>query len=291
MPTVKVRAGNNKMSLRWAVGLLVVSFPAISGSLEVKPETLSAWDAYTQSIELRTKQEVAGNRQFLWIDQEPLRAARVRRGEILAASELGANGLRAVPNGLIHHWIGAVFIPGATLAKVLAVVHDYDRYGEFYRPGVVDAAVIGKRGEEERFRIRYVQKMLFVSEFLDSEYAVRHVQLDPRRTYSVAQSVRLNEIRNQGGNPESGANTNGSRYVWRIYSISKYEQRDGGVYVEEENIVLSRPIPVSLRWLVEPALRRLSSDLIVASLRKTREAVSSNVVGSLPSADLPSESQ
>jgi hypothetical protein len=279
------------MSLRWAVGLLVFSFQAIAGSPELKPETLRAWDAYTQAVELRTKQEVAGNRQFLWIDQEPLRAARVRRGEILAASELDANGLRAVPNGLIHDWVGAVFIPGVTLAKVLAVVHDYDRYGEFYRPGVVDAAVIGKRGEEERFRIRYVQKMLFVSEFLDSEYAVRHVQLDPRRSYSVAQSVRLKEIRNQGGNPESGGNTDASRYIWRIYSISKYEQRDGGVYEEEENIVLSRAIPVSLRWLVEPAIRHLSSDLIVASLRKTREAVRSNVVGSLTSADLPGEFQ
>jgi len=31
------------------------------------------------------------------------------------------------PGGMIHHWTGVVFIPGAKLEDVLGVLEDYDR--------------------------------------------------------------------------------------------------------------------------------------------------------------------
>jgi hypothetical protein len=43
----------------------------------------------------------------------------------------------------------------------------------------------------------------------------------------------------------------------------------------QENVVLSRSIPASLRWLVEPAVRQLSRNVVEAYLRDTREAVCS----------------
>ena len=211
----------------------------------------------------------------------------MRRGEILVAAEVGSNGLQTVPHGLIHDWIGAAFIPGVTLPQVFAVVDDYGRYNEFYKPSVVEAeALVCKDPQsegEERFRVRYAQKMLFVSEFVDTEYKVRRVRLDDRRWYSISQSTNIEEIRDQSKANENGSKANqsdtsgdgGSRYLWRIYCITRYEERDGGVYMEQENIALSRGIPVSLRWLVEPAIRQLSKDLTVTSLRQTREAVGS----------------
>ena len=170
-----------------------------------------------------------------------------------------------MPYGLIHDWVGAVFVPSVTLAQVFAVVRDYDRYSEYYSPTVIASAVLCRGGEEESFRVRYSRKVLFVSEILDSDYQVRRVQVDARRWYSVVHSTRLQEVRDQGFGR--------SRYIWRIYTISRYEQRDGGVYLEQENIVLSPGIPRSLRWLVQPAIRELSRDLIVTSLRQTRDAV------------------
>jgi hypothetical protein len=272
------------VNVRCTVGLLVVGFPAISNAAGVRPETLKAWDQYIQRVELRTNASAAGHSPFLWIDQDPQRAGRVRRGEILAIPEVGANGLEAVPHGLIHDWVGAAFIPGVTLAQVFAVVEDYGRYNEFYKPTVVDAALLcssgqGKSGEEARFRVRYTQKVLFTSDVLDSEYLVHRIQVDQRRWYSVAQSTSIQEFRDHGASAQVNASENGlvgdeeSRYIWRIECISKYEQRDGGVYMEQENIVLSRSIPISLRWLVEPVIRQLSKDLTAASLQKTCDAV------------------
>jgi|ERR1700733_2341767 len=90
----------------------------------------------------------------------------------------------------------------------------------------------------------------------------------------LAQSTGLQESTNPskpGERPATG--DGGSRYVCRIFLVSRYEQRDAGEYVEQENIALSRSIPISLRWLVEPAVRQLSRDVVVGYLRETRDAV------------------
>ena len=31
-----------------------------------------------------------------------------------------------IPNGLVHHWVGVIFIPKATLSETLAVLNDYE---------------------------------------------------------------------------------------------------------------------------------------------------------------------
>ena len=43
------------------------------------------------------------------------------RGKVLAEPSIGKGDLE-IPDGLIHDWTGAVFIPGVSLAKVLEFV-------------------------------------------------------------------------------------------------------------------------------------------------------------------------
>ncbi len=61
--------------------------------------------------------------------------------------------------------------------------------------------------------------------------------------------------------------------IWRLFGITRYLERDGGVYLEVEVIGLSRDIPASLRWLVEPIARRISRGSLSTSLRQTENAV------------------
>ena len=65
----------------------------------------------------------------------------------------------------------------------------------------------------------------------------------------------------------------------RLKARSKVEleERDGGVYIELEAIALSRDIPVSFRWIVEPIVRRISRSSLTTSLRQTEGAVRSGV--------------
>ncbi len=86
----------------------------------------------------------------------------------------------------------------------------------------------------------------------------------------------MQEIRHYG---QPGAQAfpcdQGSGYIWRIYSFARFEQRDSGVYVELEVIVLSRDIPVAVRWVVNPIVRRVSKNAMMISLRQMEEAVDS----------------
>src|ERR1035438_430492 len=105
------------MNLRCAVGLMVVFYPAVANAGGLKPETLSAWNGYVQRVDSESG-------PFLWLDKDPGRPTQVRGGEILAEPAGGSNDPKVVPFGLIHDWVGAVFIPGVTLAQVFAVVDD-----------------------------------------------------------------------------------------------------------------------------------------------------------------------
>ena len=51
-----------------------------------------------------------------------------------------------MPDGLIHHWIGTVLIPGVPLERVLAFVKNYAAYPVVFGPSILSARVIADRG-------------------------------------------------------------------------------------------------------------------------------------------------
>ena len=119
-----------------------------------------------------------------------------------------------------------------------------------------------------------MNKSLFLKTTLDSDYESSSVRSGDRRAYTVCQSTRIQEIRDyetpgQRALPED----EGSGLIWRLLSITRFEERDGGVYVELEAFALSRDIPISLRWIVEPIVRRVSRSSLEISLRQTETAV------------------
>ena len=258
----------------WAssVGFLISCTPVVSSAVEWKPETLAAWEQYIGTVDRRLKATSAANDPFLWIDEVPGRAERVQRGEVLV-SQIRTDATK-VPHGLIHDWVGGMFVANATIEQALAVARNYERYPEWYGPTVNQASLLGRSGDEDRFKVRYVRTALFVTVVLDAEYETRYYQLDSTRWYSISRSLRIQETHDYGrANERLIPADDGSGYLSRIYSLSRYEQRDNGVYIEQENIALSRGIPASLRWMIEPVVRRLSRDLLTKTLQQTRAAV------------------
>ena len=65
-------------------------------------------------------------------------------------------------------------------------------------------------------------------------------------------------------------------------STARFEERDGGVYVELEAIALSRDVPV--RWIVNPIVRRVSRNSMLVSLQQMKEAVNSTEAAKTKSA-------
>jgi hypothetical protein len=260
---------------RYAVSTLLLL--AVANGAELKEETVRAWDAYTQTVEAHNQERLAPGHRFLWTDETVNRRRNVRAGEIVVAPATAQNPTR-VASGLIHHWIGAAFISNMKLNDVLSVVRDYDRYKEYYHPTVIDSKRLRPSGSEDKFSMILMNRALFLKAALDSEYASSFVQVDAQRWYSVAYTTRVQEIEDYDQPAERKLPANeGSGYIWRLYSITRFEERDGGVYVEMEAVALSRDIPVSVRWLVDPIVRRVSKSSLVTSLRQTHDAVTGAV--------------
>ena len=103
---------------------------AIANAADLQPRTLAAFDRYVRA----TESQMVAN-PFLRIDaladaERRAKLADVQRGELyierLTTREAGKS--IDVPDGLIHHWLGAVFVPDASLAQAVDLLQDYDRH-------------------------------------------------------------------------------------------------------------------------------------------------------------------
>jgi hypothetical protein len=256
-----------------AVILSAVSAGQLTNAAELKAETVSAWNAYVDAANSQMQQRAAGRLPFLWMDESQDRAARVRNGEVVIAPLVG-RGAEGVPRGLIHDWIGAIFIPGATIDSLSAVVHDYDNYQHIYRPVVSSSKTLACSDSSQEFQMVWHRKALFVSAAIQGRYRTHDATLDARRGYSIAEAVEVREIEEYGHPGERLlAPDTGSGFIWRIRSVARYEERDGGVYLELEATALTRDIPASLAWMVKPVVNRLSINFVRPAVSTNRRPV------------------
>jgi hypothetical protein len=239
--------------------------------VDLQPHTAAAFEQYIRDAEARLDRQ-SHDRAFLWVDGSAGRKDRVRRGEV-AVEPLSGNGDIEISDGAIHDWIAAVFIPGATLAKTIAAAQDYDSHKGFYGPELQDSKTIRRDGGEFDICLRLLKKQV-ITVVLNTNHRVNYFQLDGARWYSVSHSTRIVEVQNPGEPDESEMEPGHDHgFLWRLNSYWRFEQRDGGVYVECEAISLSRTVPVGFGWLVNPIVRTLPRDSLANTLRSMRTAV------------------
>ncbi len=266
-----------KISLA-AILILLGVHPSIGAApLTLKPETKAAWDDYLQAATAAMQARLQPGAHFLWLDDEPNRAEDVRadvrtKGPYIAPASRDIP--RKVPHGLIHDWLGVDFVPNAKIEDILQVVRDYDHYKEMYRPGVIDSMSRGTDGMKDLFSMRLANKSVVAKTALDTDCEVSYVRVDDRHWYSISNTNHIREL-DKYGSPEQRTlpEDEGTGLIWRLSSITRFEERDGGVYVELEALALSRDIPVAFRLFVTPIVRRVSRDSVATSLRQTKVAV------------------
>lgn len=262
----------------FGIAMALAGVAARANAAELQSTTERAWQEYIRAAGIRLQARVEGRTPFLWMDEAPDRVDRVRRGDTVVAP-LVAHGTQAVSNGLIHDWIGAVFIPNASIGSLLSVVRDYDRYKDIYRPVVTDSRTIDSGTEGQEFSMVWQRHVLFVDAAMRGRYHAHDIIISPHRGYSIVEATTLQQIEDYGRPAEHLLPPDtGGGFIWRIYSVSRYEERDGGVYLEVEAIALSRGVPGSLRWLVNPVVNHLSVTSLSTTLRQTRDAVNSRQV-------------
>jgi hypothetical protein len=275
-----------------ALGLIflaAITFPMRAEAAVLKPETVAAWDDYLRAADATLQNRVRPGGSFLWTFENAERAARVQSGEVVVVPAPGPNP-KKIPGGLIHHWIGVMFLPHFRLDEVLEVTHDYDRYQEFYHPAVVKSATIVRNRTEDRFSMLLINKAFLLRTMLDTDYQMTNVRLDERRFYGVSRTTRVQEVEEYGEPRERRIpEGEGSGYIWKLYSVVRFEQRDNGVYVEIEALALSRDIPAAVRLVADPIVRRVSRNSLLTSLQQTGAAMRGSLVAG--SAGVPASAE
>ena len=254
---------------------------------ELKPETLDGYSRYVRATQARIDKELGNPGPFLYLDSlpEPRRTQVVtalKRDEIFMERLETRDALgRAIhaPGGLIHHWLGTVFIPGATLDQVRAVVQDYDRHQDIYRTEVVRSRLIRREGNDMTIFYR-LRKHKIITVTLNTEHQVHYTPVDSKRFYSRSYSTRIAEVENAGRSDEHERPVgHDGGFLWRADSWWRYEQRDGGVYMESEWVSLTRDVPTGLGWLINPFISSVPKESLFNTLDSTRAAVLARASG------------
>jgi hypothetical protein len=252
--------------------LLLLSFATASGAADLRDHTVRAFDSYTKKAEEEMERQVH-SQKFLNLDQDPEKLGRARAGEIVIWPP-DRNPI-TVKDGLIHDWTGAVFIPGATLARTLATVKDYDNHKKIYGPEVEDSKLLSNSGNRYKVYLR-LRKQKVITVVLNTEYVVDYYPVDGSKVYSKSYSTKIAEVEDPGSPDESekpAGHDNG--FLWKLYSYWRFAERDGGVYFECRAISLTRGIPFGAGWVVEPVVKELPREslekTLSASLEKLRK--------------------
>ena len=258
-----------------AVILLLAGAPPAAAA-ELQAPTVAAFDRYVQVTEQRMK----ADSQFLWVDTLPASQRQavldsLRRGELvidrLTTRDNGRN--IDVPDGMVHHWIGVVFIPGATVDKAVSLLQDYDRHAQIYAPNVAASKLLSRDGNNFRVYLRFMMKKV-VTVIMNTEHDARFTREAANRASSRIYSTRIAEVESAGTPSEREKPVgNDSGYMWRLYSYWRVLERDGGTYVQCESISLTRDIPLGFGWLIGPFVTSIPRESLEFTLTTTRNVL------------------
>jgi len=241
-------------------------------TVELKSETLHRFEEYIGEAEEAMERTLHGDGLFLWSDASPDRALQVREGTILAQFWSGQGPLK-VTDGLIHDWIGAEFIPGVTVELVVRLVQNYSNHKNIYKPEVIDSRLLTHHGSDFQIYMRLLKKKI-ITVVLDTYHDVHYSSLDRTRWLCRSYTTRILEVEAAGSRKETILPPDtGYGFLWRLYSYWRFQEKQGGVFVECRAISLSRNVPMGLGWLIEPIIQKLPRESLVNTLQATRQAL------------------
>jgi hypothetical protein len=262
---------------------LVAIFLLLSGTIAaavLRPETSEAFVRYARLTEQRIDTEVARTSGFLWIDTLPAE----RRAEVTSGLKQGGviiERLRTqdgrndidVPDGLIHHWVGTVFAPGATVEQAVALMQDYNRHSQYFAPAIARSKMLEHQGDRFRVALRFhVKKIITVT--MDTENDAEFFFPSGDRAHSRIRSTRVTEIAD-AGTPQEQAKAKGDEngFMWNLNTYWRFAEREGGTFIQCESLTLTRDVPFALAWIIRPIVTQMPKESLTFTLAKARAAL------------------
>ena len=280
-----MKAATSKRKAVLSTGLIVFSLLAMDvkakpdGLFSLRQATIEAFGKYVVKTEAQNMTSLREG-PFLWVDglpekERPEAMAKLKGGEVqmrrLSRDPEGGN--LNVPGGMIHDWEGIIFIPGVKIDDVLNVLQDYDHHASYYSPDVEKARIESRNGNEFRVFLRF-RRHNVVTVVLDTEHRVTYFRDSPAKAHSRSSATRIAQVEDPGGSKEKEkVPGEDDGYLWRMETWWRMEERDGGVYVQNQVVTLTRDIPTGLAWLIEPFITKIPKETLEFTLQATRKSV------------------
>jgi hypothetical protein len=259
---------------------LVASKAAGPAAADLKADTIAAFNEYVKLTDARNSDELQRGTNLLWIDGMP-EGERAQAYEALQRGKVKMQKLETprygekvqCPGGMIHHWVGVVFIPEAKLQDALGVLRDYDQHAQNYAPDVERSKIESHDGDHFVVFLRF-RRHKVVTVVLNTRFDVRYSHDSETREHSRSSAVRIAEVENAGkSNEREKPPGEDGGFLWRMETWWRMEERDGGVYVQSEVVSLTRDIPTGLAWLIGPFVTSIPRETLTFTLEATRRAV------------------
>jgi putative flippase GtrA len=261
--------------------LLISSLTTTNSPLRAQgppAETVAGWDEYIQLTESRIERELGSRDGFFAYEFQPRRRVQAERAGIFSGRVVVSrmetrrrNGREvSVPGGKIHHWRGAVFIPGASLRSVLEMAGYSD--GKRHRQeDVLESKVLERSGESVRVYLKLTRSRI-VSVTYNTEHVISLRRLGRGKAASQSTSTKVAELANAGTRLEREKPPGDDRgFLWRLNSYWRYQQTEDGVVVECETLTLSRSIPAIAGPVISPIVDSVARESMTRTLASIKD--------------------
>jgi hypothetical protein len=263
--------------------ILAATFSSFANSNlfpDLRDATLRAFESYVARVQAADDRNLShGN--FLWIDSSDPQGRsetlnRLRQGEVLIRRSNAGNGKTAISGGLIHDWQGTVFIRDAKIDDVLRILRDYDHHSIYYAPDVEQSKTESHSGDHYRVFLRF-RRHNVVTVVLNTEHDITYYRDSATRAHSRSSAVHIAEVENPGRNEKEKKQGDDNGFLWRMETWLHFEEKEGGVYLQNQVVTLTRDVPAGLGWAVEPFITSIPKESLEFTLSATRRAVLNNL--------------
>jgi putative flippase GtrA len=248
---------------------------AMSSWAEAGPgaSAVAGWRAYEMQIDARYNAS-SSDSSFFALDRNA-QAKGWRDAVLHGQPSLIKVDTPPVEDGKIHHWIGAIFVPGISVESLVQRLEQNAGHESEHYEDVLASRLIDRNGDRLRVFMK-LRRTNLITVTYNTEHAVEYRRLTATRATARSVATKIAELADAGTPQEhekSAADDNG--FLWRLNAYWRYEAVAGGVIVECESVSLSRPVPVLIRPVANPIVDRIARESLNRTLLSLRTTLTS----------------
>jgi hypothetical protein len=289
-----------KRTLLGVILVLTLPMPALAGernppaaagmlAVDLQPHTIAAWSTYEKQVDERYGAATASSSPFFAQDAFNVPGWRATAmGGAVALSQIDrarpGGAQLPVPDGKIHHWVGAIFVPDTSIAALLDRLSRLAGNEAQHYEDVIASKRLSKDGDSYRIFMK-LRRTKVITATYNTEHAVAYRRVSPTRATARSVSTRIAELDEAGTTAEREKKVGSdSGYLWRLNAYWRYEAINGGVLIECESVSLSRAVPFMLRPFISGVVEGLAKESLERTLTglRTYLSTSSTANGQLP---------